>query len=428
VHLNLGFRKPLEPTGVETPDLAELREYVGGQLTAGFPGPASATVKVASAGIDEAIERIRAARRGILLLGPLGLDEAPSADAVHAFCQASGFPVIAEATSQHRFGDRALPARCDVFEPLFASRSFRQSSAPDLIVHVGAAPVGRALASWIAEAGVERIVVAGHGLGEAYNQASQIMVGDPDSTLKVLADRLPADTSLDRDWVRRVTSASEMAGEAVDRHLSSVSAEGLAQGLAVQLALQAVPSNGLLMLGNSMPVRDVDIYCRSAERGIGVLSQRGASGIDGLVSGAIGSAVATQRPTVLLLGDVSFQHDIGSLSLGAAARAAEVPVAIVVIQNGGGRLFELLPARELMEAEGAFERYYLAAEAVNLEAAAATFGVPMHRASDGGSLAEALALAMSRPGATVIEAVVDGSSAAAAIPAIHEVVEEKLAP
>ena len=428
VHLNLGFRKPFEPTGDEDPALAELRAHVERRLASGFPAASSSTVHVDREAIEEAVERIRSARRGVILLGPLGLHEAPSADAVQAFSRASGFPVLAEATSQHRFGDQPFAVMCDAFEPLFASTTFRATRAPDLVVHIGAAPVGRALGNWIGESGVERILLAGHGKGEGYNQASQIMVGDADSTLHSLAEQLGAEASTDDGWVRALAESSEIAADLVDRHLSGAPAASLPQGLAVRLALQAVPKNGLLMLGNSMPVRDVDIYCRSAPRGIGVLSQRGASGIDGLVSGAIGAAVASRRPTVLLLGDVSFQHDVGGLALCGAAVEEDVAVAIVVVQNGGGRLFELLPARELMEAEGAFERYYLTAGAMNVEAAGAAFGVPVRRASDGASLAEALALAMGQSGATVIEAVVDGTAAASAIPEILAAVEDELVP
>ena len=428
VHLNMGFRKPLEPVGQDDSELTDLDAHVARRLASGFPGPANSTVRVVPADIETAVERIRSARRGALVLGPAGLHEAPSADAVRAFSEASGFPVIAEATSQHRFGEQSFAACCDVFEPLFASPTFRATRAPDLVVHVGGAPAGRALGAWIAEAGVERILIAGHGLGEAYNQASQIMVGDPGSTLQALADRLPAAGSIDESWVRSIVDASNLAGDIVDRSLASAPPKSLSQGLAVQLTLQAVPRNGLLMLGNSMPVRDADIYCRSAKRGIGVLSQRGASGIDGLISGAIGSAVAAERPTALLIGDVSFQHDIGGLALAGAAAGAGVPVAIVVVQNGGGRLFELLPARQLMEAEGAFERYYLTPEALDIEAASAAFGVSMRRAADGGSLAESLAPAMSQPGVTVIEAVVDGVAAASAIPGILAEVEERLVP
>lgn len=426
VHLNLGFRKPLEPSGEHSPELDDLCTHVAARLATGFPGPAASTMQVETSDIDRAVERIRSARRGLLLLGPSGLHAAPAADAVQAFCEASGFPVIAEATSQHRFGDRIFPASFDGFEPLFASRAFRDNRAPDLVVHVGGAPVGRALGSWIAESGVERILVASHGLGEAFNQASQVMVGDPGSTLHALARCLPAEMSVEPGWVRSVAASSELAAEVVDGQLSSNQEGRLSQGLAVRLALQAVPRNGLLMLGNSMPVRDVDIYCPPAERGVGVLSQRGASGIDGLVSGAIGSAVASGRPTVLILGDVSFQHDVGSLGLRSAALEADVPVAIVVVQNGGGRLFELLPARELMQAEGAFDRFYLTSEGLDIKAAAAAFGVPMLRASDGGSLAESLARAMSGPGVTVIEAVVDGAAAASTILAIQSGVEDRL--
>lgn len=415
VHLNLGLRKPLEPAGERDAELEALHHRVADALGRGLPAAVRATMHVASPALDEAADRIRRAHRGVVLLGPTGLFEAPDADAVSSFARASGFPVLAEATSQHRFGKLAVESVCDVFEPLFGSDSFLSSHAPDLVVHVGEVPVGRAVGSWLAASGVERILIAGQATSEAFNQAAQILVGDAGSTLVALADRLSDDGSIDGAWARSLAEAADTASEIVDAYLTGGLRDALAQGTAVRLAVQAVPQGGLLMLGNSMPVRDVDLYCRSATRDIGVLSQRGAAGIDGLISGAIGAAAASRRPTVLLLGDVSFQHDVGGLALSSESTDAGVPVVVVVIQNGGGRLFELLPMRDQPGFEATFERFFLTPPVLDIGQAARAFDVRSHRVTEQGALAESLAEAMAGAGVTVIEAVVDGPASVDAI-------------
>lgn len=180
------------------------------------------------------------------------------------------------------------------------------------------------------------------------------------------------------------------------------------------------------MLGNSMPVRDVDLYCRSAARDIGVLSQRGAAGIDGLISGAIGAATASRRPTVLVVGDVSFLHDVGGLAVCREATQTGVPVAVVVLQNGGGRLFELLPVRGQTDMEPTFDRFFLTPTALDIGQVANSFGVESRRVTRPGALAESLAGAMAGAGVTVIEAVVDGLGAVDTIRRITDSVDAKL--
>ena len=434
VHLNLGLRKPLEPAGERDAELEALHQRVADALSRGLPAEVRSTMHVDSAALDEAADRIRGPRRGVMLLGPTGLFEAPDAGAVNALARASGFPILAEATSQHRFGANRPQSACDVFEPLFGSDSFLSSHAPDLVVQVGEVPVGRALGAWLAASGVERILIAGQARSEAFNQAAQILVGDAGSTLDALADRLSDrlsdDGSIDGAWARSLVEAANTAGEIIDAFLADGPADGpadaMAQGMAVRLAVQAVPKGGLLMLGNSMPVRDVDLYCRSASRDIGVLSQRGAAGIDGLVSSAIGAATASRRPTVLLLGDVSFQHDIGGLALSRESTDAGVAVAVVVVENGGGRLFELLPVRDQSGLEAMFERFFLTPPVLDIEKAAQAFGVPSRRVTEQGALAESLAEAMAGAGVTVIEAVVDGPASVEAIRGITTSVDATL--
>jgi 2-succinyl-5-enolpyruvyl-6-hydroxy-3-cyclohexene-1-carboxylate synthase len=327
---------------------------------------------------------------------------------VSSFLQASAFPILAETTSQHRLGASEYASACDVFEPLFGSDDFLATHAPDLVVQVGDAPVGRALGAWIATSGVERIVIASQATAEAFNQASQLLIGDADETLRALSVRLSGDGmgAIDAKWTQEIVSAADTAAAVVDSQLAEQPPDGLTQGVAVRLAVQAVPMGGLLMVGNSMPVRDVDLYCRAAARDIAVLSQRGASGIDGLISGAVGAATASRRPTVLLLGDVSFQHDVGSLAVCREAMQCDVSVTIVVLQNGGGRLFDLLPVRSQPDIESTFERFFLTPTALDIGQAAGSFGVESRRVTEPSSLAESLAESTTRTGVTVIEAAV----------------------
>ena len=400
VHVNAAFRKPLEPVGASHPDVDALSRRVNEALAAGLGAPDVPVAQPSSSALDGVAERLRAAGRGLIVLGPCEPAAAPSAEAVSALARSTGFPVLAEATSQHRFGAAGFPTALDVSEPLFGSPRFLERLAPDLVLQVGGAPTGRALGAWIARSGVERIVLARHGVPEAFNQAARIVVADLEPALEGLADRLSAPVGVDTDWreaiERAVGHARALADEAAGREGS--------QGEAVRAAVEAIPEGGLLMVGNSMPVRDVDLYVPAEARSMTVLSQRGAAGIDGLIAGAAGAAAATGSPTLLLLGDVSFQHDVGGL---AAASRCEAPLAIVVVGNGGGRLFELLPLRSLPDVGPTFERYFLTPPGVDSVLAAQAFGVRGLAVTGGTAAREALRSALAAPGATVIEVRVD---------------------
>jgi 2-succinyl-5-enolpyruvyl-6-hydroxy-3-cyclohexene-1-carboxylate synthase len=104
-----------------------------------------------------------------------------------------------------------------------------------------------------------------------------------------------------------------------------------------------VPDGGILWLSSSMPVRDVESFFPSVEREIRFLANRGANGIDGVVSSAAGAALASGAPTVLLVGELALLHDLGGLM---AARRAGAALAIVCLNNGGGGIFDFLPVAE----------------------------------------------------------------------------------
>lgn len=409
VHVNAAFRKPLEPDGGRHPEVEGLARQVADSLRHGLAAPDEPGVVPSPDALDAVAERLSNVGRGLLLLGPCGPTSAPSPDVVSDLARLTGFPVLAEATSQHRFGPTRHRPALDISEPMFGSTRFLEHAAPDFVLQVGGAPTGRALGAWIARSGVERIVLARHGVPEAFNQASRVVIGDLEPTLRGLVERLgkagrPVGTG---EWpaevVRIADRARALADEAAERPGS--------QGEAVRAAVDAIPRGGVLVVGNSMPVRDVDLYVPAGDRDITVLAQRGAAGIDGLIAGAAGSAAASGRPTLLLLGDVSFQHDVGGL---AVAAALGTPLAIVVIDNGGGRLFELLPVHGLPEAGPLFERFFLTPPGVGVADAAGAFGVRSSLARGRGEIGQAIRACLDGDGsAAVIDVPVAGGAAQA---------------
>jgi 2-succinyl-5-enolpyruvyl-6-hydroxy-3-cyclohexene-1-carboxylate synthase len=182
----------------------------------------------------------------------------------------------------------------------------------------------------------------------------------------------------------------------------------LSEPRAVRSVLNSLPSGCSLVLGNSLPIRDVDAYVPSSERSLRVLSQRGANGIDGLISGAAGAASSSGDPTVLLLGDVSFMHDLGGL---AAARAHRGPFVIVVVDNGGGRIFEQLPMFGQLQGNAEAARFWLTPPAVDLAHAALLFGYRFTRVTHDHEITGALQRATTEQAVSVLHIVVGGASA-----------------
>ncbi len=183
-----------------------------------------------------------------------------------------------------------------------------------------------------------------------------------------------------------------------------------------------LPPEGLLVLGNSLPVRQVDAWCPPGPGPTRVLSQRGLSGIDGLVSGAAGACSSSGRATVVLLGDVSFLHDLNGL---AAASDVEAPFVVVVVNNEGGRLFEELPVASRPDLADALP-HFTTPHAASMEHAAAVFGHRFAAPTTVSGLRSALETALSTAGCTVVEARVPPSGAVEQNKRVRRAVKEAL--
>jgi 2-succinyl-5-enolpyruvyl-6-hydroxy-3-cyclohexene-1-carboxylate synthase len=181
----------------------------------------------------------------------------------------------------------------------------------------------------------------------------------------------------------------------------------MAEGAAIACIARTLPSGSQWILGNSLALREVDAYATTAPDMV-TLSQRGANGIDGLVSGAVGSAIAAERPTLLLLGDVSLLHDVGGLAL---VRLVHTPLVFAVIDNDGGRIFDQLPVRDLYVDDARRAHFWNTPHGLDLAHAAGLFDIAYSAPTTLAALATATEEAMHRPGATLLQIRVAADSA-----------------
>lgn len=439
VHIDARARKPLEPVRAEGADAAALTRAVDTLIGRGVTraGPAALPTAAGPAELDELAGSLAGAGRGLIVCGPVAPWLAPPAELVLELARRTGFALLPEATSQQRFaGDHEGVVTCDAFDTLLRCGAFRDRLQPDVVLEIGTPATSTGWRDYVAaRPELRRHVLHPFDWADPHGGAATMWVGPLEPSIRALLDALGRDAAdPDRGWLEDVARATATGWQVLDELLAAgaggaagtgdgdgpahgagttdgagtahaVGAAALAEGAAIRAVVDALPAHALLAVGNSLPVREVDVFCRADSARVAVWHQRGAAGIDGLIAGAAGAAAAAGRPTALLLGDVSFLHDIGGL---AAASALDVPLAIVVLDNQGGRIFEQLPLAGSGAVEPADWRYWSTPPAIDFAAAAATFSIPHLAVDRADSVAEAIRTALARSGPTVVEVALDG--------------------
>jgi 2-succinyl-5-enolpyruvyl-6-hydroxy-3-cyclohexene-1-carboxylate synthase len=409
VHLNLAFADPL------VPPVAEGAAPLAGEPAAGRAGGApwtAAPTGVRSAAPNDVAELARAVRanpRGVLVAGwGAALDPA----AVDAFAAASGWPVLADPLS----GARRGPAAISTYDGLVRAPRFAAAHRPTLAVRAGGAPTSKALTAWLDESVPQVLVDPAAGWSDPARAATLRLTADPSELLAATTALLtgqgpgvgasPAPGAgappSPGPWLQEWLEAERVARDAIDGLLDEW-AEPF-EGRVARDLVGWVPAGGTLVVGSSMPVRDLDAFARPRE-GLWFVANRGLSGIDGFVATALGVAAATDEPVAALCGDLTLLHDASSL-LGAAGRPRGV--VLVVLDNDGGGIFSFLPQAGL-PAE-LFEPLFGTPHGLDLTALAAAARVPSRVVEKATDLVPALDGALAAGGTQLV--VVRGDRAA----------------
>ena len=330
VHLNFPLREPLSPEREEL-DPADWEGRADGRPWTEVREHASAPH---SADVHELANRIAAEPRGLIVCGPCHEDVAETAARL---ASEAGWPLLAEPTSGVRCGTHDRSNVIAHYDVLLRVESFAARHRPQLVLRVGDMPTSKPLRAFVAE--TSQIIVDPHGAWHEPTRTAELVVhSGAERTIDAVAAAVEMRAGeRGGGWVQAWRDADAKVWRAVEEAPDEFEGKQLA-GLEPEL-----PDEAVVWVSSSMPIRDVESCFPQSEKRLRFLANRGANGIDGVVSSALGAAVATGLPTWVLIGELALQHDAGGL---LAARRAGVPLEIVCVDNGGGGIFDFLPVAE----------------------------------------------------------------------------------
>jgi len=371
VHLNLPFREPLVPAPghIPTAEGAPAQSITSGRLL-----PSQAQV----ASLASALQR---AQRPLVIAGAMRDGErlAPA-------LQRLGLPLLADPTSQLRRPESG-PA-VESYEALLRA-GWSLQHGPDLVIRIGATPTSRVLNRWLAAAAAPTFLI---DPDRAWRDEDHVATNVLACDAQPLLEALPV---VDRSaWREQWVSAGKRATAAI---AATIVSTPLHEGHVVRALSARLPDNGQVFIGSSMPIRAADSFWPLARPQQRFFGNRGASGIDGLVSSGLG--VATGRdpsPTVLLLGDLSLYHDMNGLW---ALQRHGIRATIVVCDNNGGGIFNFLPQAEHQDV---FEEIFATPLGLDLSQVARLYGLVYSPVSDRSGLEPAIADAIAAPTPTMV--------------------------
>jgi 2-succinyl-5-enolpyruvyl-6-hydroxy-3-cyclohexene-1-carboxylate synthase len=378
VHLNLPFREPLVPTGdpvVPAPARADGAPWVA---------PAGRRLAPAPADLDRLRALLAGAARGVIVAGG---GAAVDPDVVDRFARTAGWPVLADPLSGARRGACAV----STYDALLRVPAFAERHRPDLVLQLGSPLTGRTATAWLAEV-AQRVLVDPDAVWLDPTRTANLRVAaDPSPLLEALTPAV-AERG-DEGWLRGWAEAEGAARQALDDLLDSWDAPF--EGRVARDLVDCLPDGATLVVGSSMPVRDVESFARP-RAGVRFVANRGASGIDGFNSTVLGVAAASAGPVVGLAGDLTLLHDAGGL-LGAPARGLDA--VLVVLDNDGGGVFSFLPQAGLPDH---FESLFGTPHRIDLTALAGAYGVPARRIARGSEVIPAVQRAAAAGGLQLV--------------------------
>jgi 2-succinyl-5-enolpyruvyl-6-hydroxy-3-cyclohexene-1-carboxylate synthase len=384
VHLNFPLREPLV-TEDPLPD-----DQTGRPDRAPYVRRPPARPPASTTGEAQLQRLVEAAERGVVVAGRNERAEQPSigslGEAAAVFCEATGWPLLADPLSGARRGNAAIAH----YDALLREQTFAGKLNPDLILRVGDLPVSKPLRTWLAglkdtpqvaldpegawqdPAAVLSDSLALEPTGALVRLTS--LVSSPPGTAATRPTPTETGSRLspaDPDWLAGWRAADERAAEAILGVLGS--AELSEPGIAMELGV-LVGETATLFVASSMPVREIETFWPVRPDPPRVLCNRGANGIDGIVSSAFGAAADGDGPVVLLIGDVALAHDIGGL---LAHKRLDLKLTIVLVDNGGGGIFDfLLVSRTAMAQEyDIYTRHIATPTGLDFEQAAGLYGL-----------------------------------------------------
>src|SRR5216684_1909019 len=344
------------------------------------------------------MDMVRGARRGLIIVGPN--DDLALVEPIVRLARHLGYPILADPLSQLRCGDHDQVMVLSSYDAFLRIDSFIESAQPELILRFGAMPTSKPLLLYLKRyASCPLVIIDGHGGWEEPTQlASELFHANPAALCQALLDqREEIQPSVSQAWLTTWQDADKLTRQTLQYDVQDFNE--LFEGRVFTELAGLLPDGATLYTGNSMPVRDLDTFFWCSEHRIRIMGNRGASGIDGVVSSALGASAGAgqNEPTVLVLGDLSFFHDLNGL---LAARLYQLDLIIVLINNDGGGIFSFLPQAAYPEH---FEQLYGTPTGLDFRLAVQMYGGQFQREESWEQFRKAVSQGLNTGGLHVIE-------------------------
>ena len=367
VHLNLRFREPLMGFATSLPP----RSASDVVITKKVALPSSRSLRK--------LNKVLESENGVIIAGP----ENYRVESILRLAETLGWPIIADPRSGTRVPNKFVVAGADA---ILRDEDFSKKLRPDVILRFGTLPASKVVNSWLSgSAAIQVVITTTPSLTDPDQHCSLHIVGDIDELCAGLASAHSKESVRKRSlsWVDKWIAAEDLAQKAINAALADEA--GLTEPGVARAIYALVPEASHLVVSSSMPIRDIEWF-GAPRNGLRVHANRGANGIDGVVSTAVGVALATRQPTTLLIGDIALLHDVNGL-INLASR--KIDLRIVVIDNNGGGIFSFLPQAQALD-EAKFEKIFGTPHDANIKMLAQAHQINTHELTNISDLAEVL--------------------------------------
>lgn len=346
VHINFPFEKPFEPETYTDNIPVNLKlKYINKRE---LKKKSEAVPK----GLKSLLKIIEKAKKGLIIVGP-DQHNSKFPQLINAVADKTKFPIFADGASQLRFGKFSANNIIANYDALLRSEIFLKNFTPDLILHFGRTITSKGLEQFLEKTSAPKYLINEFGdWFDPTNSAKNALAINPIEFCQKLLDTkkiLPL-TEGKKEWNKFITSANLSAEIVKEKTITNSLFPN--EPNTINLLLKNLPEKANVMLSNSLPVRDFDFFASNLSKEITVFHNRGASGIDGILSTALGIASVSKDPTILITGDLAFYYDLTSL---LTAKQYNIPLIIILVNNNGGGIFQFLPVSKYKKV---FEQFF----------------------------------------------------------------------
>jgi len=387
VHLNFPFREPLIPD-LSIANLWD-RGRPGGQCYVQVPDSKRHLEPVYT---QRLAEDLQGTEKGLIVCGP---NDCPQLSAeITRLASVLKYPILADPLSQLRSGSHSKEWVCDSYDAFLRNGKVKAQLKPEVIIRFGAMPISKAFLLYLQANPQARQIIMDSPGGwiEPTLMASDMLYTDPVDFCRMLLRTLRKrgePTGWSKKW-------QELNKTAQNYMQTRGRGDILFEGQVIIELQKHLPDNATLFVGNSMPVRDVDTFFAADYKNIYIMANRGANGIDGVISSALGAGVI-RSPLVLVIGDLSFFHDLNGLLL---TKLYDLNITIIVINNDGGGIFSFLPQANNKDC---FEMLFGTPVGLDYEHIVKMYGGSFTRISNWGEFREKITKCALSKGLSVIE-------------------------